>query len=318
MARKSVVLGVLLAALASVTFPFVSAAAPTKLSPQAARNRLAAVHQAGLRLRQVRFPAGSHRVKAPPAAIGNLLSGPPYTFGGNRNVERHGFWIVPSLGPKALLRWVGHHRPPGSHSGDSSSGTGPSPISHEWEWPETGRVWGSDVTVSPVAYRGGSVVRLDSDAVWLLPRSRREHIPTTVRIVDLKIEPGQPEIIEEGVPSSPPLPTRHLRISNPTEVQRLVRIVNRQRLVQLSGPHSCPPEAVPVAAPGEPLPPPPSLVRLFFRLGRHQPAIASVTQREKPGICNEMGIEVRGVPMPELEGGYKVLAALLPQRSRAR
>lgn len=315
-AVATIVLTVLLGALV------LTAPAPARaLSPQMKINRRAAVHQANLRLRQVRFPPGSRQVREPPGAIGNLLGTAPYTFGGNRNVERHDFWVTP-LAPKALLRWVAHHRPLGSHSGSSSSGPSPASISHEWEWPERGRVWGSDVIVSAVAYRGGSAVRLDADAVWLLPRPRREHISASARVIDLRIEPGERELVEE-VEGGPPresveLPTRTLRISNPAVVHRIARIVNRQRVVQLSGAISCPPEEAALAGPGEPSPPPPSVINLAFRAGPHGPVLATVTQREKPGICHEMSFRIGGTWLPELEGGDEVLRALLPERERAR
>jgi hypothetical protein len=311
----AVVLTVLLGALV-LTVP----ASAGTLSPQMKINRRAAIHQVGLRLRQVRFPRGSHQVGAPPAAIGNLLDTAPYTFGGGRNVERHDFWVTP-LAPKALLRWVAHHRPRGSHSGSSSSGPGPSSISHEWEWPEAGRVWGSDVIVSAVAYRGGSAVRLDADAVWLFPRPAREHISATARIIDLRIEPGEGEFVEEqeGAPptESVEVPTRALRISDPAVVRRIARIVNRQRVVQLSGAIGCPEEGPAIAGPGEAPPAPPSVISLSFRAGPHRPVLATVSQREKPGICHEMSFRIGGTWLPELGGGDEVLRALLPERERA-
>ena len=318
--RRRTVAAIVLTALLGALVLTAPASART-LSPQMKINRRAAVHRAGLRLRQVRFPPGSHQVREPPRAIGDLLDAAPYTFGGNRNVERRDFWVT-SLAPKALLRWVAHHPPPGARSGNSSSAGPPTVISHEWTWAGDHRVWGSDVIVSAVPFRGGSAVRLDSDAVWLFPRPRREHIPSTARIIDMRIEPGERELVEE-VEGGPPresveLPTRTLRISNPAVVRRIARIVNRQRVVQLSGAISCPPEEAPaLAGPGEPLPPPPSVINLSFRAGPHGPVLATVSQRENPGVCHQMSFRLGGGWLPELEGGDEVLRALLPERELA-
>jgi hypothetical protein len=291
------------------------------------RNARFAVRRAEEQLHAVSLPPGSRPTRSLPSAAAELRLPEPVESGG---VVRRRFWIVPR-DPARVYRWVENHGPGRFHrriaDGEFDSGffdeepapPRPSLVSQR---PGGRGVLGSELVLSAVRWgRHRSVVRIGDRVVPVRPRPMEERIPTMVTKIRLKIEhhpDAEASIGTEGefplVPPSNEGEVRSLTIDTPRRVAEIVRLVDRLRVFQ---PPVGPPTAFfvhqeEVVEPGAPLP---STVHLLFEsVAGH--VLAEASQREG-GFGEGMGFAVGGKAMPLLEGGVKVLHALIPERRRA-
>lgn len=104
--------------------------------------------------------------------------------------QRHGFWRVPASLSQAVA-FFETHSPPGFDQASSSRSVGRErPVYRSLNY--YGLVDGRPVqrmfTITAVALRGSTVVRVDAGAAWIYPRSPREVVPDGVREIDIRDE----------------------------------------------------------------------------------------------------------------------------------
>ncbi len=304
--------------------PIALAGSAPSPSPRQEANDRAVARRAAADLRAFRLPPGSRRLRHVPPPLSE-----PATFLRVRGATHlHRFWLVPR-GDEAFFDWLDRHPPAGllppSEGGFTSSFFDESAEMpqtwEEWSGPVAPAVLKSVATVS-TAPRGphSTAVRIDAVADPVRARPRVEQVPATVAKIKMKIEyhpdPDGP-IYEEGefpiVPPSNEGEVRSLTIHAPQRVDQIVRLVDRLRIVQSAGPTEeilAPEEEV--LAPGQPLA---STVHLLFESASGR-VLADASRREG-GNGDPMRFAVRGRAMAPLEGGRRVLRALIPERRRA-
>jgi hypothetical protein len=138
----------------------------------------------------VRLPDATH-VAAMPQGV---LDGPPQQPDVSHLVDHHRFWTAPST-LSAFTAWVKAH-PPEGFTIDGWSGGG--------SFPETGvefyagvRDGHTEILVSAQPAKHGLDVRVDTQVIWLSPKTGAEQIPTSVSTATVDYT---------GPVSSPPIP----------------------------------------------------------------------------------------------------------------
>jgi hypothetical protein len=179
MAHRSAFIAITIGLLALATTAAVDA---QPLGPRALAYRAAARIDAARELSLLRLPNGARRVSSDPS-VGRWFAGPHFGGPGTPNlVDRHGFWRVPGL-PDAVYAWIVAHKPRGSFFSGCSC-VGGTPYYLTYAYPS--RRWGVDqraVQIGVDAARGGgTAVRADGQAVWLLPRPGWLRIRSATRV----------------------------------------------------------------------------------------------------------------------------------------
>jgi hypothetical protein len=236
--------------------------------------------------------------------------------------------------PSAVFRWVENHSPVRFRAPDGEfdsnffgegegegEGEGAMELPSRSAYLPGGRgVLGSTLTVWAAHLPGGrSAVRVDAFVRWVKPRLAGERVPDGVTQIELRIQhPG--ELVEfppeEAQGKAPLLPastegvTRSLTIEKRRRVAQIVRLADRLRVIQSVVP-ACPRGAI--KEPGVALP---WTFDLLFESASGL-VLAEASQHKLVSACGPMTFTVRGKKMPPLEGGAKVLRALIPERRRA-
>jgi hypothetical protein len=140
----------------------------------------------------VRLPDGAARSDENPAADPRLLESPGLGRSVNPNqISQFEFWRVPG-DPSDVIAWVKAHPPPGTRiagEGRASNRDGPTTWSVAFERrPVADVMVGRQLAVTVAkAAGGGTALRADGFATWLLVRSASERIPAGAEAVQVTI-----------------------------------------------------------------------------------------------------------------------------------
>lgn len=251
------------------------------------RNEIIAKLDAEAHLSDVALPASAALSDREPAGDGGQLAGPFSTPDTPNLVDYHHWWVVLGQSPAAVVQYVKDHPPPGSRSGLSGSSSGPGKptlTAVGFAWPdEAGRLGTRSLTVDVVQLADGSTgVRADSQAVWIEPRPKFEHIPAGAR--RLVLTTTQSRRLIQG-----PLTFR-----SPGAIHRVVRLLNALPAIQ-PGVSSCPADSG-------------TLIRLAFYRGMSARPLAMALV--DPSGCGVVGLTIRGRREQPLAGGFALARRL--------
>jgi hypothetical protein len=158
------------------------------VSPRERSNEQAARRSAAHLVDVINLPAGTLPVSGDISTTAQLGASTDASLAGANQFEFHSFWRVPGK-PSAVIAWIERHPPAGStSSGDGGGGSGG--VTLHWNvtfgYPAiAGRISSRTVTVTTAAARGGgTAVRVDSEAVWVVPRPRASFVPDTVNRIE--------------------------------------------------------------------------------------------------------------------------------------
>jgi hypothetical protein len=264
----------------------VSKAADSDLKVKA---RQAAVRDAQRRLAALRLPPGAKRVSVVPKGSGDSLRSPAFEPATPNLIDLHTWWTVPG-DPSEVLAWVKEHRPNGSilkieSSSEDHGVTTSWDIGFEWA-PISGIADERMLIVTATTgAENETALRVDAQAVWIVPRPSSEQVSAASRILDLSVgRPGKPQ--------------RRISVADAGFVKKIVQVINDLPVAQ-PGAISCPAqESRPVSG------------RLVFRAASGGPALAEAEQQLPAGACHAMGLEIRGHPEPPLGEGSRVMKRL--------
>lgn len=228
--RRWWVSGVVAVAVAAITVAVASAAGGPDTT---ASNRTLARTLAGQLLSKVALPPGATQVRtsAEDPGTGTWLDGPASVPAAPLSARRHLFYRVPG-DPQSVIAWIQAHRPPGLKFAGRGGG-GRYGVTQYWDVefaapPVAGRISQAGVGVGATAARGGgTALRVDDFAVWLIPRPASEVIPAGVRSVLVSVDHYGGGAFKQTL------------VTVPRTVARLVSFVDSRPLGQ-PGAHSCP------------------------------------------------------------------------------
>jgi hypothetical protein len=263
------------------------------------RARRAAARDAQRRLEGLRLPPGAKQVSTAPSGSGDALQSPFSEPATPNLIDLHAWWTVPGS-PLEALSWIKKHPPSGStlKFEGSSENHG---VTTSWDigfvWPPIkGIAEGRMLLVTATTgAENETALRVDAQAVWVVPRPSSERVPAGSQFLDLTVgRPGKPQ--------------RRLSVTDPSFVKKIVAAINDLPIVQ-PGFFSCP--AGPIT--------PPVAVRLVFRIASGGPALAEAEQQLPGGSpCQPMRLTIRGDREPSLEEGWRVMKRLRGLLRRAR
>jgi len=177
--------------------PAVATGPPSALVPVTPRersNEQLARSDAAQLLARIELPRGAVRVGndlSSPAQLGISYGG---ILPGGNQVDVHAFWRVPGA-PSAVSRWIESHAPAGTASSATGSG-GRGRVTLHWNVtfgyrPVPGRLSVRELTVTTAAARGGgTAVRADAEAVWVIPRPSASFVPSSVDRIEWRPASG--------------------------------------------------------------------------------------------------------------------------------
>jgi hypothetical protein len=268
-----------------------SAAHPRFTDPATVRRE--AMRDVERRLHLAKPPPGARRMSEAPR--GSHLGGPGLTIDSKDFLDQDRIWAIPGS-PAQTLEWIETHPPAGLpikvRSSFSSGGqTISTEIGFEWKpLPRriTSRYLYFAVTSGP---EGGTLLRVDSQGVWVFPHPATEVIPASARLLAVLRDP------ERG------LSTKQ-RVADVHEVRRLASLIDRLPATQPVGAQEC----------GPGLPEGSTAVILVFSdaAGR---VVAEARQQVPEGWCTPMELTIEGKPQHLLAGGGRLLQKLLPPLS---
>jgi hypothetical protein len=287
--RRSIFIG-FFAALLCLALP-AAAIGRIGARPTVASNRTLANLDAGERLAALQLPPGSKPSDGPPAGSGAALQEPPIRPGSPNLIELTGWWTAPG-GPTGVLDWLKANLPPDTIIGiEGSSIRGPEieDLFVVVRWPALPEMVGErGIVVAVTATPGGATdVRLDSQAVWIVPRPTSERIPANARLL---------EVTWHHLKGSDSI----RRVANARFVKSIASALNGLPIVQPRLVHTCPAESAD-----------PRTVTLRFRARPRGPVLAEAVEALPPGAgCGGMSMTIRGRPQPVLEGAGPVVGRL--------
>ncbi len=266
-----------------------AAVAAVPLSHQSIVNRAAARADAAAQLASLSLPAGATTSAADPSTRNVLTHYPPFGPGQASFdlVDDHRYWRVPGA-PQTVIDWIESHAPPGSHS--YSQGVAGLPSDQPRVLDETFTFAsgpnGIDDRALPVeatsAKGGGTAVRADGQAVWLLAKPPWERIPPAAMVVSVTVTWG---VRDRSAP---------ITLTTPATVAALARIVNRAPPVQPAT-YACPAGGV-------------YDIELAFRASPQSPALASARINIEDG-CAFVSIHIGDRQGVALFDGYELATA---------
>jgi hypothetical protein len=261
---------------------------PARMDPATVRRE--ALHDVERRLGLAKPPPEARRISEAPK--GSRLGSPGVTIPSRNFLDKERIWAVPGT-PSDALGWVEAHPPGGLpvkfRSSFSSRGkTISTEVGFEWK-PLPRRVTSRYLyfTVAS-APEGGTLLRVDSQGVWVFPHPADEVIPPSARLLTVLRDP------ERG-PS-----TRQL-VTDVLEVRRLAGLIDRLPATQPVGAQECGP-----GFPGNS-----TTVTLVFSDAAGS-VVAEARQQIPEGWCTPMRMAIEGKPQHLLEGGGRLLQTQLP------
>lgn len=240
-----------------------------------AGNQDAAKRDAAESLGLLQLPDGAVRVDENPARDPQYLD-TPHSSSPNV-VEQSEFWRVPG-DPWDVFSWLKKHPPAGTYVGGTGGG-GNRDGMQVWNvsFARAGirEVMDSrelSVTLAK-ATGGGTAVRADGVAIWIVPRPASEQVPTGATTVQVSVRGMQAK------------PVTRFSVSDPARIATVTRLLNRLPLVQ-PGVRLCPMDRG-------------IRIRLVFRARDH----ARLADADGAlGGCAAVKLSIGGVRQPELEG----------------
>lgn len=233
---------------AAVAGGAVAGAAVTDPLPPAARllaNEHAARRDARERLQRAQLPPTDiMATRTIPAFAKSFELSPSPGSNYYASAER---WEVASAGPKAVIAYVRKHPPAGS-TADLGSGssrdtkTGVSSTDIQFSWPDLPeQLLNRTLSVTVVTPRHGhSVVIVQSQAAWFVPRSAAERVTGGVRAIAITLRLG-PGATGPVMRPGGHVQTSHYVVWRASRVRGLVDMINGLPIVQPAiGPLECP------------------------------------------------------------------------------
>jgi hypothetical protein len=213
--RRAVV-GAVVGLLASVG---AAAGAAGAVSRATGRDRVEARADASRLLAAASLPPGARRVASDPSAGLTLGSFAPDEATNSRNVaDHHRYWRVTDE-PQGVEAWLKAHVPSGAHIQYSGSDYAGWYVQFGFR-SKPGHVVQRTLVVNVArAKGGGSAVRADGLAVWLIARPRWDQVPRSARLVTIRRAHRRTE-------------TQRVTVSNVSEVRQLAQLANRARVIQ--------------------------------------------------------------------------------------
>jgi hypothetical protein len=279
-------MAVLVAALAAtVVFAGSTAGAPRPIR-EARRTALRDVYR---RLERLRLPPQARPVKT--VGRGLHLNGAGSIPDTPNLVQMHSYFLSPQP-REAVVAWLRSHPPVSTGMRESGSlGIGKKTVVKYlgFEYPEErGRVRERQISFAVAARPGGgSAFRIDSQAVWITPRTAAGTIPAGARLIDVKVwKLGKLR--------------RSKVISDPAEVRSIADLIDGFEVTQ-PGTYSCP-ELGTVE----------KRLDLTFRHRRRGPVLAEVEQEVPPGCGRALKLTIHAHKPQYLEEGGLLLERLRP------
>jgi hypothetical protein len=264
--------------------------APHRASSESnAGNLQAAERDVEERLATFSPPPGAKSAAGKPAGTDSELNGPPQEPETPNLVDRGAWWTVPSS-PAEVLAWSRANPPVGTSLGAAGTGVnGQSGTEFQYveiRWPS---LPGVDERVDLVAATalpgGGTALRVDSQAVWVVPRPPSERIPVAARLLEVQWHPPKGHDVIEST-------------SNARFVKSLAALLDGLPIGQ-PGIRTCPAMFAD-----------PPTVTLRFRARQGGPILAEAFQDLPPGACNGMSLTIGGRGQPVLVGAGPVIRRL--------
>lgn len=169
----------------------LASASAASTSPTATSNRRAAEATAMRLLEEAPLPDGAQQESSDESIL-SVLGGPGTSLQRTPQlVQAHRFWRV-SGAPEQVISWIEAHPPARFRTVEhGSSATGGEPTS--WDvifslgkrTPVLSTVWLS--MLAAAAKGGGTAVRVDASVVWTRLRPASERIPTSVKVVSVRV-----------------------------------------------------------------------------------------------------------------------------------
>jgi hypothetical protein len=250
-----------------------------------AANRRAAVAAAQAMLRGLRLPGGAQPSAGDPSRS-HLLAHPGSRPATPALVDVRQFWVLPG-GLQAAMNWIQDHPYPGTSGGMGGGSATPSGTTTLWTGfafgPRPGILSERELIVTVAhAKGGGTALRADAEAVWVVDRPASERIPAGVTGLTVTLRrPGRPA----SGPSS---------VTDGRKVRTVVRLVNRLALFQ-PGAFACPADLGP-------------RVQLDFLSAAGRAPLAVATA-DGSG-CGLVTFRLRGHRQPALSGGPQLIREL--------
>lgn len=249
--------------------------AAAAVTPGTHRNQVHARADAAAQLAALSLPPGASRVRSDPS-VGSTLDG--YGWPGPERspatIDDHQYWRVPG-DPQDVEAWVRGHAPSGSQVRSSGLGPGQPSIYYVcFKFPtDAGHVDRRTLIVEVTSARGGgSAVRADAAATWVLEKPRWEHVPASAHVVTAWLSLGGSS-------------SRTVTFTSREQVARIKRVIDHEGVKQPEFPPPCPAHA-------------PESVTLVFRARAGGPVLARAGLG--PDCPPGMGLSVRGRRGPEL------------------
>jgi hypothetical protein len=245
--------------------------------PSANQNLEQAERDAASALEGLQLPADARRSEAEPEGDSGALAQPAFQVATPNFVDRAEWWIVPG-DMASVIAFVRAHPPfgldkPAVSGGSGVGSTGPKYSSVGYLRPRIWNVLGwrmLAVTATRLA-DGSTGVRVDGEAVWVVPRPQSERVPPEAGFVTVGMH-GQ----------------RAVRVATRATVGKLAQLVDDLELTQ-PGLRLCP-----RASPNN------HSIRLVFRSKRDGPPLA-VAIADFSGGCDVLHLSIAGQPQPTLD-----------------
>jgi hypothetical protein len=245
--------------------------------PSADQNLQQAGRDAASAFAMLQLPADARRSEAEPDGDSGVLAQPAFQVGTPNFVDRAEWWIVPG-DMESVIEFVRAHPPfgldkPAVSGGSGVGSTGPKYASLGYLQPRIWNILGwrmLAVTATPLA-DGLTGVRVDGEAVWLVPRPESERVPSEARFATVGVH-GK----------------RAVRLAAHATVSKLAQLVDDLELTQ-PGLRLCP-----RASPSH------HSIRLAFRTKPDGPPLA-VAIADYSGGCAVLHLSIAGQPQPTLD-----------------
>jgi hypothetical protein len=290
--------GGLIATLAILCVTATAAgASPIPLSEAELANRTAAEEDARHLLEGLRVPPGATFSPTEPVGASPLLGKPP-TRELTKQIELTSWWTVPGE-PRETLAWIKANPPEGSAltgGGEIVTIEGDRVEYAQFLWPPVPSVLRRRSLLATVGSgpSGTTILRVDVQVVWFVPRPASERIPRSARLL---------EVVENRHRRDPKLTVIRGRTA-----REIVAIINGLPISQPDGRLTS--DGARIGCPrvrGF------KRMRLIFRARPKGRALAVAHQPLPAGYCHPMALSIRGKNQPPLEGSYAVVRALRPR-----
>ncbi len=246
---------------------------PTDVAGIASHRKAEAQHKAAVLLHNFRPPPGAKRTGAP-KEYGGVLNSIGRPLG--EAIDQTRFWRVPASLSRVIAFVEAHDVPRGFTTGGGRISGGGSPPNQQIDFynkPFDTKF----LEVSALQTRTGTtILRVDTQVVWVYPRSPKERIPAGVREIDFST------------------PTLAKRVTNPAVIARIVRWF----------------DALPIVPPGIGTPPCPLVQTTPVTLDFHDAggavlahvAVDAIEPKGLSGICDPIAVQILGGNQPSLLG----------------